>query len=213
MAILKDGINGPFSGRVGNIVGYELNGQAIIRSIPSRPKRKPTKLAALNQQRMKAVSQFLRPIKTIISWGYRDLAPLGSRVGTFQQAQSYTFKNALDYDANNDNAPYVNPEKVLLFRGQEPGPENPQVRRDGNKLIFEWNPSSSSQDFMMLIAAIYDGDVNFDILLTGPNLSTGNYVWEPHPSVMIHGKAFHVYVGAKNTFTDKLSDSVYLGVV
>ncbi|MNL13348.1 hypothetical protein D3C87_1342520 [compost metagenome] len=35
MAILKAGINGPFSGKVGSVVGYELNGQTVIRSLPA----------------------------------------------------------------------------------------------------------------------------------------------------------------------------------
>lgn len=213
MGILKDGINGPFSGRVGNIVGYELNGQRIVRSLPSRPKRKPTKLAALNQQRMKVVSQFLAPIKPIINWGYKDLAPPGSRVGTFQQAQSYTFKNSLDYDTENDNMPYVNPEKVLLFRGEEQPPKNPRVRREDNTLIFEWEPVGSYQHYQMLIAVVYDGDAIYDILAAGPDISVGTYAWQPLGSAMTADKPLHVYVGSKDTLTDKLSDSVYLGVV
>ncbi|PRD46073.1 DUF6266 family protein [Sphingobacterium haloxyli] len=213
MAVLKGGINGPFSGRVGNIVGYELNGQAIVRSLPSRPKRKPTKLAALNQQRMKAVSQFLRPIKPIINWGYKDLAPPGSRIGSFQQAQSYTFKNALDYDGDNNNTPYVNPEKVLLFRGEEQPPKNPRVRREGNALVFEWDPLYAGRHDEIFVAAIYDGAHTFDLLTSGPDLSARSYTWEPFGSTMMGKVPFHVYVGSKNTFTDKLSDSVYLGVV
>ncbi|NGM65964.1 DUF6266 family protein [Sphingobacterium sp. SGR-19] len=213
MAILKDGIHGPFSGRVGNVVGYELNGQAIVRSLPSRPKRKPTKLAALNQQRMKVVSQFLRPIKPIINWGYKDLAPSGSRIGSFQQAQSYIFKNALDYDADNENAPYVNPEKVLLFRGEQTPPRNPQVRREGKILVFEWDSSYTGLRDEIFVAAIYDGKNIFDLLSSGPDLSARSYAWEPFGNTMMGKVPFHVYVGSKNTLTDKLSDSVYLGVV
>jgi len=213
MAILKDGINGPFSGKVGSVVGYVLNGQGIIRSLPSRRKQKPTKLAALNQQRMKAVSQFLSPIKPIIRWGYRDSAPPGSRVGAFQQAQSYTFKNALDYDGDNDNAPYVNPEKALLFRGEEQPPKNPQVRREGKTLVFEWDSPHTRHQDQIFVAAIYDGDNTFDLLPAGPDLSAGSYTWEPFGSSMMGKVPFHVYVGSKNMLTDKLSDSVYLGIV
>lgn len=213
MAILKDGINGPFSGKVGSVVGYVLNGQGIIRGLPVRPKRKPTKLAALNQQRMKVVSQFLSPIKPIIKWGYRDLAPPGSRVGSFQQAQSYTFKNALDYDGENDNAPYVNPEKALLFRGEEQGPKNPRVRREGQALVFEWDPLFSGHHDQILVAAIYDGDQKYDLLSAGPDLSKGRYTWEPFGNTSTEDTILHVYVGSKNTLTDKLSDSIYVGVV
>ncbi|MBD1423913.1 hypothetical protein [Sphingobacterium chuzhouense] len=194
-------------------VGYQLNGQTIIRGLPVQPKRKPSRLAALNQQRMKAVSQFLKPIKRIINWGYRDMAPPGSRVGTFQQAQSYTFKNSLDYDSDNDNAPYVNPEKVLLFRGEEPAPEKPQVRREGKTLVFEWESFFTTPQDRIFVAAIYDGSHQYDLLLTGPDLSVKKYIWEPQRVVMAEGKILHVYVGTKNMLTDKLSDSVYLGAV
>jgi len=33
MAILKNGANGGFSGKVGSIVGYELSGQDVIRGL------------------------------------------------------------------------------------------------------------------------------------------------------------------------------------
>ncbi len=36
MAVLKNGANGGFSGKVGSIVGYELNGQDVIRGLPKK---------------------------------------------------------------------------------------------------------------------------------------------------------------------------------
>src|SRR5690606_5373125 len=121
MAILKEGINGPFSGRIGNIVGYQLNGQNIIRSLPRVPKNRKLSPAALaNRRKIAAVSTFLKPLLKALNFGYRGVAPKGSRIGPFQAAQSHTFRHALDYCE--DGMPYVNPEKVLVFRGALEGP-------------------------------------------------------------------------------------------
>ncbi len=42
MAIIRKGILGGFEGKVGNIIGYNLRGQNIIRSVPRKDKRPAT---------------------------------------------------------------------------------------------------------------------------------------------------------------------------
>ena len=131
---------------MGNLVGYELNGQKIIRSLPAKNKRKPSALTLLNRQRMAAVSQFLRPLRDVLRFGYRAVAPPGSRIGPFQAAQSHTFKNALDYHP--ENIPYVNPEKVLVFRGPLPAPEGTALSRINGAIQIEWNTQRWNPRFL-----------------------------------------------------------------
>lgn len=53
MAIVKNGINGKFSGKVGSVIGYQLGDQNVIRTVGER--RKPfSPLELLNQKKMKA---------------------------------------------------------------------------------------------------------------------------------------------------------------
>lgn len=210
MAILKAGVNGPFSGKVGSIVGYELNGQAIIRSLPAVVKRPPSKLTLINRMRMKVVSRFLSHLKAPIAFGYKNIAPKGSRVGTFQSAQSYLLNNALDYDA--ENMPYVNPEKVLVFRGDMVPPLLINVERRDNKLYIEWN-TDSCRGYPALVVVLAYVIEKSCILNEGTAISTeGEMVWE-HSQFSNDKDQVHVYVGFYDMLHDKFSDSVYGGCV
>lgn len=210
MAILKNGIHGPFSGRVGNIVGYELNGQNIIRSLPVYPKkkRKPSELALLNRARMAAVSQFLRPLKRIIEFGYKNVAPKGSRVGPFQTAQSHTFKNALEYGEG--NIPYVDPGKVLVFRGSLPPPRHLEMIVKDNVLNFTWGTDKPNRPYGLLVAAVYIEGGHAYFVDGLASAADGKAQWEL-PSNWDNKSPVHVYGGFYDLIGDQLSDSVYGG--
>ena len=210
MAILKAGVNGPFSGKVGSIVGYELNGQTIIRSLPAIVKRPPSKLTIINRMRVKVVSQFLKYIKKPIAFGYKNIAPKGSRVGTFQLAQSYLLTNAIDYDA--ESMPYVNPEKVLVFRGYITPPLLINVERKEGKLHVEWNTDAANgcRAVLVILAYVIEG---FSALNEGGAISTaGKVVWD-HSLFSSNNEQVHIYVGFYDMLHDTFSDSVYGGCV
>lgn len=209
MAILKSGINGPFSGKVGNVVGYELNGQTVIRSLPAIVKRAPSKLTLINRMRMKVVSQFLRHIKTPIAFGYKNIAPKGSRIGTFQSAQSYLLNNAIDFDA--EHVPYVNPEKVLVFRGNLVPPLLINVECQDNKLHVEWNKEVCNGQPTVLVVLAYVIDTFCALNEGGAHSTEGKMTWEH--SLFSGDEHVHIYIGFYDMLHDELSDSVYGGCV
>lgn len=211
MAILKGGINGPFSGKVGSVVGYELNGQAIIRGLPNVIKRPPSPLALINRNRMKAVSKFLSPIVPIINFGYKKIAPPGSRIGTFQAAQSYLFKQAIDYDQ--DTVPYINPEKALIFRGDLDMPIVTSLNRHQGKLTITWEaePYQYDRHYNVLLMA-YDIENEASLYEGGATMSAGQLEWEL-PEHFEKINQLHVYMGLHDLFTGEMSDSVYAGCV
>ncbi len=213
MAILKGGINGPFSGKVGNIVGYQLNGQNIVRSLPVVIKRKPTALTLINRGRMKAVSQFLSPVKGVIDFGYKNIAPKGSRIGAFQAAQSYTFKHAIDYGEG--NGPYVNPEKVLVFRGNLMEPPLLDVTREENKIHIQWDSIKCKLQHGVLLALAYAiEEKQFWFEEGGAKISEGTFTWTLSPDATIERYPnLHIYVGFYDILRDELSDSIYAGCV
>lgn len=210
MAILKDGINGSFSGKIGSIVGYELNGQAIIRGLPRVIKRPPSALTIINRNRMKAVSKFLKPIKEVIKLGYKNLAVPGGRVGAFQTAQSHIFKTALDYDEA--TVPYVNPEKALIFRGDLPSPVIDSTTRDGVKLTLEWDAHRYIHNHLNLLILVYNIENEWSFYDGGVTTKNGQLDWEL-PSYFAKLEQLHIYVGVLDLFTGEMSDSVYAGCV
>ncbi len=213
MAILKEGINGPFSGKVGSIVGYQLNGQNIIRGLPAVVKRKPTALTLINRGRMKAVSKFLTPIKRVIDFGYKNVAPKGSRVGTFQSAQSYIFKNAIDYGEG--DAPYVNPEKVLVFQGPLMPPPRLEVARDKSLLHLTWDKDAcSTMKAVLLVFAYVPEDDVFWFEEAGAKASKGTFTWDLATEIRADRyEQIHVYAGFYDIRRNELSNSVYGGCV
>ena len=209
MAIGHRGINGPFSGKVGSIVGYTLNGQQVMRAVGKR-KRPFTALELLNQAKMKAVSKFLGPIKTVVKFGYQREAPPGSRVGAFQLAQSYVRKNAIDFDA--EDQPFVNPAKVLISRGDLEPPLNCTATYEDNRLTVSWEPTGNVRGHDRLLLLLYGGNLFRHLHEAGAARREGTetVVIDALRSIK---QPVHVYAAFQNAFTDRISDSVYCGAL
>lgn len=206
MAIIKNGINGPFSGKVGTVIGYELGGQAIIRTVGRR--RKPfTKQELLNQQKMKLVSQFLSPIVPVIKLGYRIVAPKGSRIGAFQMAQSYVWKNAIEMDEGGN--PVINPAKVLISQGNLPPPTDFHIeRREGARAYLSWkNPSEGSRKDKGVLL-LYSEDEEAELIELDVDKDTESYEGEFN-FLMRRTGDIHVYLYFGNLFYTEISNSVY----
>ncbi|WP_270088555.1 DUF6266 family protein [Sphingobacterium sp. SYP-B4668] len=210
MAVSKNGIQGTFSGKIGSIVGYQLNGQNVIRTVGRRaPSQKFSELELINQGRMRAVSSFLKMIRPFIVFGYQHLAPKGSRVGPFQMAQSYALKNAIKYGEG--NKPLIDPEKVLVFRGDLLPPQNVKVSLTDTRVTITWDVQNRMGN-NVLIALLYDGHDYRQFREVGSLESIGMDIWDL-PWIPKDGRAIYVYVGFHNTLINKLSDSVYGGTI
>lgn len=208
MAIVKQGIGGVFKGKVGSVVGYELGGQNVMRSLGMRTKPF-TRLELLNQAKMKVVSEFLAPIKPYVKFGFQREAPVGSRVGAFQLAQSHTRKNAVDLDE--DGKPFVNPAKVLISRGPLAPPENCMVQREGNSITFIWDHHQHRASDR-LVVLLYDEDSFRFFRDIGPERRDMKYTVE-YDYLHVLKRPVHAYAAFRDTMSDKISDSVYCGTI
>lgn len=208
MAIAKNGVNGAFSGKVGSIIAYELNGQNVMRSVGRRT-RPRTELELLNQAKMKVVSEFLGPIKLYINFGFKREAPKGSRVGAFQLAQSYVRKNAVELDA--DRKPYINPAKVLIAKGPLAPPHNCVVERDENQLTLRWDIVGGGMSDRLMVL-LYDGDMLRIFREIGAKRKDSLDIWDVD-TLKYADRPVHVYAAFRDTLFDQISDSVYCGIV
>lgn len=208
MAIIEGGINGPFRGKIGSVIGYTLNGQNVIRSVGRRT-RPFTKLELLNQAKMKVTSAFLGPIKPFVKFGFQAQAPKGSRVGAFQLAQSQVRKYALEIDSEGN--PFVNPAKVLISKGDLEPPLNCSVRAEGNRLFFRWDYLKAST-YHRLITLAYDGDSFRFFRDLGAEQSSGEDTWDLRGLDSLE-QPLHVYAAFRHTMTGELSNSVYCGAI
>jgi len=70
MGKLKNGINGGFSGKVGTVVGVNLRGKDVIRSLP-KPTNKVSPAQERQRQILSLVSRWLKPLRELIEIGYQ----------------------------------------------------------------------------------------------------------------------------------------------
>src|SRR5258708_11324291 len=92
MAKLSQGINGPFFGKVGTVVGYTWKGIPVMRALP-QDRKKPFTPKELNQQaKFRIMNKFLKPAKTLLNVTFAHLAV---QMSPFNKAFSYNIKNAL----------------------------------------------------------------------------------------------------------------------
>lgn len=209
MAIIQHGINGPFRGKVGSVIGYTLNGQNVMRSIGKRRTRPFTELELLNQAKMKVTSEYLGRIKPFVKFGYRTEAPNGSRIGAFQLAQSQVRKHALEIDS--EGKPFVNPAKVLISKGNLEPPTNCSVKAEGNRLIFRWDYLKRG-GYHRLLTLAYDGDSFRFFRDLGEERRNGADIWDLHNLDLLE-QPLHVYAAFRDTITGEISDSVYCGAI
>lgn len=65
MAELKQGVNGPAKGKIGNTVHYTMYGKHFVRSLPDVSSFKKTPKRMRQQQRMSLVVAFLQPFQAL----------------------------------------------------------------------------------------------------------------------------------------------------
>ena len=93
MAIIPQGITGPFIGKVGPVVGYVSRGKSIMRGRPNLSKsRKPSTLQLQQHAKFSLMNKFLAPIIPFLNETKKtvDIDLTG-----YNKAFSYNVKNAI----------------------------------------------------------------------------------------------------------------------
>lgn len=206
MAIIKNGILGGFSGKVGTVVGYELNGQDVIRGKAGERKAPPTK-GELRNQRTFSVTQFwLQPITNFLRVGFKDYQKTFSG---FSAAKSYLSRNALKF---NDEGAYVDPSLALVSYGNMDLAETTNaVSEAPNEVTFTWSGGKMEHDdrAMFMLYDIEGGSADFDTAAVKRQYGTGVF----KPNVNFSGKSVHVYLAFVSEDRKRRSNSQYLGIV
>ncbi|MEJ7778748.1 MAG: DUF6266 family protein [Daejeonella sp.] len=74
MGKYKKGILGPFSGKIGTVVGSSWNGIEYMRSLPKPSTKAPTDLQMIHRGKFGLVTGFLKPISKLVNLGYKSQA-------------------------------------------------------------------------------------------------------------------------------------------
>lgn len=112
MATFLKGINGAYSGKVGNVVGSRWRDVDYVRSLP-RPSSKPASEAQLAQRMRFALAvAFLSPIKDLLNLGFSDIEQ--ATATGYNVALSNLLRNGMAGDYPEVEIDYT---KVQISRG------------------------------------------------------------------------------------------------
>lgn len=168
MGTYNKGILGPFSGKVGTVVGANWRGKDVMRSLPKKTDRTPTQTQLLQREKFTAVSNFLTPISNVLSLYYGS----GSvELTRRNQAMSYHMKEAVTYVNPNFEILF---DKVQISKGDLLGIQNPTASSPAaSEIRFNWEDNSgqgSAKNTDQLIVVLYSPLE--DIYYTNGNAAT-----------------------------------------
>jgi hypothetical protein len=151
MAKYEFGINGPFNGKLGTVVGCTWKGIPYMRSLPKKRTGKVSEAAQRNRKKFDLAQQWLKPLTPFLRVGFKGYQ---ERVEGFVAAKSYLLKNAMD---PHEDQFIINPEKMVVSFGSLAGPLDAQViLTDANILQFTWSTSAQEKvnplDQVMMMA-------------------------------------------------------------
>lgn len=209
MARILDGANGGFSGKLGNLVFYTMNGGKYVRTSPAKKRKKnpPSPKQALQRARFAAIQQWLRPIIPLVREGFKHYA---IRQTGHNAAMSYNLKNAVELIGEHYE---VNPEAFAFSQGALAQPHLPRAVQEGDKIRFYWEPYGQGwlvdpSDKTMLL--LY-GNRRFEFKIYGNN--RGDLQDNLSIKGAKAGDHFHAYMAFISIKDQQVSNSVYLGVL
>jgi len=210
MGTYNKGILGPFSGKVGTVVGASWRGKDILRSLPKKTGRTPSEIQLLQQQKFTAVSDFLTPIAPVLS---RYFGSGSGDTTRRNQAMSYHMKNAVEY-VDPDFVMLYN--KVLISKGDLLGVQNPVVTASGgNGLKYDWINNSGQGEAKpndQLVVVVYEplSAQFYYVFNPGKRLDTTANVVLPSFFTGLEVQSWITFVSADEK---AYATSVYMGVV
>lgn len=211
MATYKDGINGPFKGKVGSVVSYQWRGIWVMRSVPKTSTKKRSLKQLANQQKMAVVLKLLQALLLFIRKGYY-LEGEKRRMSAFNAAMSYHKKNALKGEYPNFKIDY---EKVKFSEGDLEGAENLQFTRLDDRIEFTWDPlpkDNGSYDDQAMVLLFSKEDEKTLGELSGALRQEGKQVVHIE-SQTFKNHDFEAYFAFISDDRSKVSDSMYVGTI
>lgn len=208
MGNLNNGLFGSFHGRVGNLVGYTLNGKNVIRTI-GKSNKPPTLPKLANFQRMTVVNNFLRPLQEVIKVGYRNEV-IGTDRNTYNEALSYHKKHALKGEYPEISLDYP---KAMLSKGPLPFALNPSILKVNGGIQFQWEvpadmPSNYHHDRAMTVL-LFPEEKIISCIYSGSRREEGKEFFQISPDLSEkHLEAYLIFVSYNG---QQISDSVYAG--
>ena len=133
MAIIEQGIIGPFSGKCGNIIGYIRNGQFCMRSMPTHYHDRRSKRQLENRSRFTLVMKVMSLVRPVITLGFHRYA------SDITEMNAATRDNYYSLVKPNGNALKYNFPGLILSRGPVEPLSTPIQTQTNHTLQLLWD--------------------------------------------------------------------------
>ncbi len=209
MGTLLNGINGPFKGRVGDVVGYMWKKKAVIRSLPGKMKKPLSPLQIQQHAKFALMNHFMNRAKSLLNITYGHLV---ENMTGFNKAFSYNVKNAI---AGNHPDLKIDYSRVLLGRGDLTNVSTAGAKSSSEGMLeFSWTDNSgtgSAKSTDQVFAAIYSEEKNTCIY--GLNIASRDAGKTAIVITRLKGKEVQAYIGFMSEDGKDATDTSYLGSV
>ena len=209
MAIIPQGITGPFIGRVGPVVGYVSRGKAIMRGRPNLSKsRKPSTLQRQQHAKFSLMNKFLGPIIPFLN---ETKKTIDIDLTGYNKAFSYNVKNAI---TGTFPDLMINYNMVLLSRGDVPNVRSVEAESlSPGQITCRWTDNSGTglarpDDKAFL--AVYCSEVN-NTWIYGLNQTERSAGVCNFDVALFSGRSVQIYMGFLSSDGNEVSDSLYAG--
>ena len=210
MGTIKQGINGPFSGRVGNSVGASWKNKSYMRSYAAKISNPRSYLQQDHRQKIAVTMKFLRPLTQFLKVGFKNYADTMTEMNS---AMSWNYHNALQGIYPNNIIDY---STALVARGNLPPALN-QVAAStvAGTVLFTWGDNSeetgaSNTDTTLIV--VYNATKNWAVTINNLADRAEGTQAVTLPSAF-SGDLVHCYISFKTVDGELLSDSRYAGAV
>lgn len=209
MGTYSKGILGPFSGKVGTVIGSTWKGIDYMRSLPKPSGKAPSDAQMEQRVKLSLAVNFLKPISKLLAVGFNSVA--GKNTG-FNVATSQVVKEAIlgslpDYE--------IDYAKVLISRGDLTGPWNAAVLASPGEIAFSWTNNSGSgtaSDSDKAVVLIYNANKNQYVYDLAAATRKEAILTMALPADFA-GDTLHAWMAFISNDGKSISTSIYLGNV
>jgi hypothetical protein len=157
MARSDASIFGDFSGRIGNVIVYKLNGKTVMRIRPAGRTKKTTPVQKQNREDFAHVMKFMQNLKPVLNTGFYDVTK-----GRFAFHSAFS----ANLKAYKEAGRPAGPEWLKLSEGTRNGAENPQVEPLGKaRFRISWGEPSIAGwwagNDRVFVVAFFIGERNY----------------------------------------------------
>ncbi len=206
MGKLINGINGPFIGKVGAIIGSHRKGKAYVKGTYKRRTKNISAKEQLNRDKFGVAQAWLRPLVGYVRTGFKNYSETSEG---FVVAKSYLLREAMVLE---EGVWRVLPEKVKVSSGKLPLPQGITVTQTSvGEFLFSWDHKRKGNEhpYDLAMPMAYNVERGFAMFFdTGAFRATGSFSLAVDK---VRPGTYQLYLAFSAADRLSQSDSVYLG--